>query len=134
MGRPLILETTFLIDLEREVRHGIGGPAHALLEREADTPLHVSFTIAGELAAGTSLGQRSRWEEFLSPFRVLPATLDVCWHYGEIYRHLQRNGMLIGTNDLWIAATAIAHEMPVVSRNRVHFSRVPGLEVIAYGD
>jgi predicted nucleic acid-binding protein len=134
MGRPLILETTYLIDLEREVRRGAAGPALALLEREADSPLHVTFTIAGELAAGTSLGERARWEEFLSPFRVLPATDDVCWHYGEIYRYLQRNGMLIGSNDLWIAATAVAHAMPIVTRNRAHFSRVPGVEVIAYAE
>lgn len=133
MVRPLILETTYLIDLEREVRRGAAGPALALLEREAESPLHVTFTIAGELAAGTSLGERARWEEFLSPFRVLPASDDVCWHYGELYRYLQRNGMLIGSNDLWIAATAVAHQMPIVTRNRAHFSRVPGIEIVAYG-
>lgn len=52
----------------------------------------------------------------------------------EIYRYLQRNNMLIGSNDLWIAATAVAHAMPIVTRNRAHFSRVPGVEVIAYAE
>jgi len=93
----------------------------------------VTFTSAGDLATGTSLGERSRWEEFLSPFRVLPSTDDVCWCYGEFYRYLQRNGMLIGSNDLWIAATAAANAMPLVTRNHRHFSRVPGIEVVAYG-
>ena len=133
MGRPLILETTYLIDLERELRRGPPGVAVALLEREADSPLYVTFTSAGELAAGASLSERARWEEFLSPFRVLPVTSDVCWRYGEIYRYLQRNGMLIGSNDLWIAATAVANEMSLVTRNQLHFSRVPGIEVVVYG-
>lgn len=133
MGRPLILETSYLIDLERELRRGRPGAAVELLEREVDSPLYVTFTIAGELAAGLSLDQRPRWEEFLAPFRVLPASIDVCWRYGEIYRHLQRAGTAIGSNDLWIAATAVAHEMPIVTRNDEHFSRVPGLEIVAYG-
>lgn len=133
MGRSLILETTYLIDLEREVRRGDSGPAHALLGREADSSLHVTFTVAGELAAGTSLGERERWVEFLSPFRILQSSSDVCWQYGDLYRYLQRNGMLIGTNDLWIASAAVAYEMPVVTGNRSHYARVPGLEIVDYG-
>jgi len=37
MGRPLILETTYLIDLERELSRGNRSGAVALLEREADS-------------------------------------------------------------------------------------------------
>jgi alpha-L-fucosidase 2 len=52
--------------------------------------------------------------------------------YGRAYRYLEANGLLIGGNDLWIAATALAHELPVVTRNAAHFGRVPGLEVLSY--
>ena len=45
-------------------------------------------------------------------------------------RDLAANGQLIGGNDLWIAATSLAHGMPLVTRNGDHFKRVPGLEVI----
>ena len=48
------------------------------------------------------------------------------------YRHLHDNGRLIGANDLWIAATGLAHHMPVVTRNVEHFRRVPDLEVESY--
>lgn len=128
----LILETTFLVDLEREAVSGEPGPAHAWLERHPDRPLHVTFTVAGELAAGPSLDERGRWEEFLAPFRVLPWTEDVAWLYGRAYRFLRKNGLLIGSSDLWIAATALAFEMPVVTRNRDAFERVPNLDVIGY--
>lgn len=132
MAARLILETTFLIDLERERHRSRGGPAQEMLARQAGDRLFVTFTVAGELAAGASLAERATWEAFLAPFHVLPCTRDVCWEYGKAFRHLQQNGLLIGTNDLWIAATALAHGMPVVTANAGHFRRVPGLEVLAY--
>jgi predicted nucleic acid-binding protein len=46
--------------------------------------------------------------------------------------YLQANALLIGANDLWIAAAGLAHGLPVVTRNAQHYSRVPGLEVIGY--
>jgi len=39
---------------------------------------------------------------------------------------------LIAANDLWIAATALAYRLPVVTRNVAHYERVPGLDVLAY--
>lgn len=134
MGVEVILETTFLIDLERELVRGVAGPAHSLLERLARQPLYLTFTIAGELAAGVSLSERSRWEELISPFHILACTQDVAWQYGSTYRYLRQQGLLIGGNDLWIAAAALAYAMPLVTRNVEHYRRVPGLEVVAYFD
>lgn len=126
----LILETTFLVDLERELAAGSDGPAQRFLAERADSPLAITFTSAGELAVG--VGDRRRWEAFVAPFPVLECTADTCWHYGEVYRFLRTNGLLIGTNDLWIAATALAHGQAVITRNVRDFQRVPGLEVLGY--
>jgi tRNA(fMet)-specific endonuclease VapC len=132
VGRSLIVETTFLIDLEREHRRGTPGPAVAFLENHPGARLYLPFIVAGELAAGTSLADRAKWEAFLGPFFVLGSNPEVCWAYGRTYRYLQENGRLIGGNDLWIAATALAHRMPVVTRNVGHYRRVPGLDVEEY--
>jgi tRNA(fMet)-specific endonuclease VapC len=128
----LILETTFLIDLERELARGETGPAQEFLAQQSAKPLHITFTVAGELAAGMPLDARPRWERFIAPFRVLPSSPDVCWEYGQAFRYLQANGLLIGANDLWIAATAIAYGKPVVTRNTHEFRRVPRLQVLVY--
>lgn len=69
----------------------------------------------------------------LSPFTVLPWTEDVSWRYGRLVRYLRDNGMLVGSDDLWIAATALVHDMPLVTRNDEEFGRVPGLDVLGYG-
>lgn len=132
MAESLILETTFLIDLERELAREKRGPAQAFLQENPASRLCITFTIAGEIAAGLSPSQRGIWERFLAPFHILPCTAEVSWRYGLLYRYLSDQGMLIGANDLWIAATAIGHSVPVVTRNARHFERAPGLEVRSY--
>lgn len=128
----LILETTFLIDLERETARDEPGAAHRFLRSRENERLSITFVTAGELAAGASLSEPERWLGFVRRFQVLQASTEVCWQYGKLYRYLQTNGLLIAGNDLWIAATALAHELPLVTRNLRHFQRVPGLEVVAY--
>lgn len=50
----------------------------------------------------------------------------------RLERHLQSGGNLIGTNDLWIAATALVHDMALVTNNADEFRKVPGLVVLEY--
>ena len=132
MEDALVLETTFLIDLERELARGEDGPALRFLESHPRHRLFITPTIAGELAAGTSLADRMRWQRFLQPFHTLPITEDVSWEYGRAARYLRENGSMIGGNDLWTAAAAVAHNVPVVTRNARHYRRVPGLEIAGY--
>jgi tRNA(fMet)-specific endonuclease VapC len=128
----LILETTFLVDLERELLASSPGAAHRFLEANPDSQLFITFTIAGELAAGPRIVDRSRWEQLLAPFEILSCSPEVSWRYGRLHRYLKENGLLIAANDLWIAATALAHDLPLVTRNSRHFARVPDLSVLAY--
>jgi len=131
MEQSLILETSFLIDFERERRRG-AGPAVAFLEARRDHKLYITHTIAGELASGLSLSEKQGWKAFIKPFQVLSWNAEVDWAYGQTFRYLQTNGLLIGSNDIWIAATALAHKCPLVSANVAHFQRIPNLEVVAY--
>lgn len=129
----MILDSTFLVDFEREASRGARGPATEFLERNPDAPLMITFTIAGELAAGESLGRdRTRWETFIAPFQLLGYTSEVAWHFGMIYRELRKNGTLIGANDLWISATAKAYGVPLVARNADDFARIAGLDIQRY--
>lgn len=49
--------------------------------------------------------------------------------YGEIRAMLGRQGQLIGNNDVWIAAHALAANLTLVTGNVGEFSRVPGLVI-----
>jgi tRNA(fMet)-specific endonuclease VapC len=129
----MILDSTFLVDLERERKRGEQGPAVAFLRTHEDVFFAITFTIAGELAAGRSLGlDREKWERFIHPFRMYAYSPEVAWTFGRAFRQLQREGTLIGANDLWIAATALANNVPIVTRNDRDFSRVEGLQVFGY--
>ena len=134
MAKSLILETSFLIDIERERIAQTEGIAHQFLDRYPNSHLFITETIAGELASGGSMDSRPNWEAFLAPFGILQIDRGVAWKYGRIYRYLRSNGMLIGANDLWIAATAIEHGYPVVTRDSAHYRRVPDLEILDYAD
>ena len=133
MVDALILETSFLVDLERELIVESAGPAQLFLQAHQAQKLHITFTIAGELAAGPRMSERATWERLVSPFEVIPCTPEVSWRYGRLYRYLRENGLLIDANDLWISATALASDMPLVTRNERHFGHVPELNVIGYG-
>jgi tRNA(fMet)-specific endonuclease VapC len=120
----VILDSTFLVDMEREARNKKPGPAMDFLKSHPDEILCVTFTIAGEMAAGESLQDRRQSEENLSPFRFFGNRSEVFWNYGQIYRDLKARGLLIGSNDMWIGATGLVYGQLVVTRNRQEFSHI----------
>lgn len=129
----MILDSTFLLDFERESAESKIGRATEFLQSHPDEELCITFTIAGEMAAGESMGRdRAKWESFIRPFRFLGYNDEVAWRFGEIYREPRRRGALLGANDMWTAATALTNEQPIVTRNADEFRRVSGLEVLSY--
>jgi tRNA(fMet)-specific endonuclease VapC len=128
----VILDTCFVIDAEREARTGKSGKMAAFLDAHLDAPLFLTFTISGELACGNSAAARPDWQRLISPYVVLPWVPEISFEYGCIYRELARKGELIGTNDLWIAAAARFHGLPLATNNAADFSRVRGLTLVPY--
>ena len=128
----LILNTNFVIAAEREAKRGQPAAVDRFLAAHEMAEFYITFNVAGELACGQSASELRDWQRLCRPFAVLPWSMEISWQYGEIYRQLQSTGQLIGTNDLWIAATALVHEMPVVTNNLDEFQRVNGLEVVAF--
>jgi tRNA(fMet)-specific endonuclease VapC len=49
--------------------------------------------------------------------------------YGEIRQCLKASGRLIGNNDLWIAAHALASDLTLITNNVAEFERVPNLKL-----
>lgn len=127
----LILDTNIIIAAEREARRGMTETIDRLISAHPDETYFITFTIAGELACGRSASPRKDWEKLCRPYPLLPWTKEISWQYGETYRDLAAKGELIGTNDLWIAATALVNEMAIVTKNVAEFRRVPGLTLVS---
>lgn len=65
----------------------------------------------------------------LEAHEIVEITEEVAGHYARIRADLERRGVMIGGNDLWIAATACAHGATLVTNNTGEFNRVSGLLV-----
>jgi predicted nucleic acid-binding protein len=67
--------------------------------------------------------------------RVLPAVTVLSYDlaaarvYGQVRAHLESAGRPVADADLQIAATALLHDLELVTGNVKHFRRVPGLRV-----
>jgi tRNA(fMet)-specific endonuclease VapC len=49
--------------------------------------------------------------------------------FARIRGDLRARGLTIGDNDVMIAATALQHDLTLVSRNRTHFARISDLNL-----
>jgi len=132
MGMSAFLfDTCFLIDLEREMRRG-AGKAHHFLEQNALSRACISWTVVGEFAEGFGDINHPTCAAMLSRFEILEMGDFTAHQYAVKTRSLRERNQLIGANDLWIAAAALAFSMPLVTNNITHFGRIPGLEVVGY--
>jgi tRNA(fMet)-specific endonuclease VapC len=89
------------------------------------------FIVIGELRAGFVVGRRGAENErllrrFLSKpgLDVLYADEQTTHHYASVFRHLRKQGTPIPTNDLWIAALVLQHDLVLASRD-ADFDHLP---------
>ncbi len=94
------------------------------------------FIVIGELLAGFRLGTREELNRkalrallTVRQTTLLYADSETPEHYASIFAELRRAGTPIPTNDIWIAAIARQHQLPVCSLDG-HFQYVKGLTVI----
>ncbi len=60
---------------------------------------------------------------------VQPMAIDSAEIYADIRSFLEKEGTIIGGNDLWIAAHALALDLTLVTNNIREFQRVPRLKI-----
>jgi predicted nucleic acid-binding protein len=133
MAEALIFDTTFVIDLQRERRGGEGsGRAQQFLRAHSEATLRLPATALGEFAEGFADPADPVLQTTAEHFDLLPVDAETAYCYGRLTRALRAAGRLIGSNDLWIAAAALRHDGPLVTRNADDFRRVPGLRVLTY--
>lgn len=92
----------------------------------------VSSITEAELCYGTEKSLRPQEngrivEDFLSRLTILPYDSKAANHFGNIKADLARKGLLIGENDIHIAAHARSQGLILVSNNLREFQRVQGL-------
>ena len=69
--------------------------------------------------------------DFLGPFPVINLDIAICKTFGTERARLRAMGTLIPDMDLLIGATALRHNLTLLSNNRRHFGRLPGLNIVS---
>jgi len=97
--------------------------------------VYLSVISSGELVAGFLKGTKFEYnnitlEKFLknSKVQLLNISKNTSDIYGKIYYELQKNGLLIPINDVWIAACAIETDSVLVTYDK-HFLSIPKLKL-----
>jgi tRNA(fMet)-specific endonuclease VapC len=66
---------------------------------------------------------------FLRGVHVIAVNRTVARHFGQMRGLPRRQGQLLPAPDLLIAATALAYDLTLVTRNLRHFQRIPGVRL-----
>lgn len=119
MSRPVLLDTSFLIALERETANGEIGPARHFLPSLRGRPLVVSIVSVEELLEGAT----DEVAAFASLQRFALQGLHLA-HARRCALLQRRAARRMGENDAWLVATAESINADVVGADRVAFERL----------
>lgn len=118
----------------------------ALLRRDADAERKLESYVQDEefitttricvceLFAGAYRSKKrdleiKRVKEFLSRMQLLEFSAQACERFGRLRSELESKGTPVGDFDVMIAAIALAHNQPVLTRDVGHFQKITGLAV-----
>lgn len=127
-----LLDTHFLVHLQREWFRNTPGPATDYLQRHAGDEFGVSVISASEFLEGYQ--NPADGGRFLDPFQPWPVTPQIARIGSRIRRDLRQQGEMTGDSDLLIAATALEGGRALVTDDPRHFERVSGLVVEGFRD
>jgi tRNA(fMet)-specific endonuclease VapC len=105
-----------------------------LLSDLAGDGLAISVITLGEVFDGAyghpdPPTEFDRYRRFFAGYALLPVTEDIAARFAEVRAFLRRQGQPIGDLDVLIAATALDHDLTLVTRNLRHFERIPNLKL-----
>lgn len=85
----------------------------------------------GLLGSTRAVELQAAWSRLLDSAFVLPIEETACSIYASVKHDLKKRGHPIPNNDIWIAALALQHDPPIVSRD-THFDVVEGVTRIGW--
>lgn len=109
-------------------------PAARTLERLIGSRVYVSYVTLAEVYERAFVSSNPQahlvgFRHFLSAYRLLGLSDPVVERFAETRALLRRRGQRIADFDLLIAATALHHDLTLLTFNLRHFERVPELKL-----
>ena len=119
MTRPVLLDASFLIALERETARGQVGPARRFLPALRGRPLVVSVVTVEEILEGAS--DEAAAVASLQRFTLQGLHLAQARRCALLQRRAARR---LGENDAWLVATAESLDADIVGADSAAFERL----------
>ncbi|TSC84104.1 MAG: hypothetical protein G01um101416_1134 [Microgenomates group bacterium Gr01-1014_16] len=120
----VVLDTSVIIDYLRQGGMGTGNFFLELVEQEVE--MEMSAVTVAELYVGktaqTGGKQRRKIDEIIGGVIINSPSLEMAKLVGEI-----RYKFKLSLQDAFVAALAMNEDLPVVSRDKKAFGRVPGI-------
>ena len=128
---PALLDTDTLSEIMKGVNPQVQDNARRYLTvfRHFTFSIMTRYEILRGLKARRATRQIARFEQRCQRSQVLPLTDDIIVQAAELYALLYQAGQLISDADILIAATALKHNLVMVTENVNHFRRIPGLAI-----
>ena len=126
-----LLDTDWAIDHLNGVQRTING-----LERFLPSGVGISIVSLAEIYEGiygsrNVPGEERAFQRLLELLEIVEIDSEICRIFARERRRLRSIGALIGDFDLLIGATAIHHNLTLLTGNRRHFGRIDGLSIFS---
>ena len=123
--RRILIDTSVVIDHFRKKNK----QRSLLYELSKENRLFLSAISKFEFLVGAKLAQMRQTEEIIEGFDILSFNSNVAVVASDIAKKLKAKNKIIEFRDIFIAATAIANDMPLSTLNVKHFERIDDLEL-----
>lgn len=88
------------------------------------------FEILRGMKVRAAIGQLKFFDLFCRQNEIIELNDKIISRAADIYADLYKRGQLVGDADILIAATALENNLPVVTNNESHFTRILGLQIL----
>ncbi len=126
-NKIVLVDTSILIDYYRKTDKEKS--AWITLVRQ-DYSFAISAITKYEIYSGATPNQLSFWDSVLQAITIIPFDEMAVDTAVIINSALKKKRKQLDLADLFIAATAIAHGLPIATLNRNHFDRIDTLNIV----
>lgn len=127
MDREIIcLDTSILIDYFRKAKK----KETFLFELAKDYDFVISVITKFEILNGSNEEQEEFWNQIFDRIQIISLGEKEIEVSSDILKKLKSRNKIISLPDIFIGATALAHNLRLATLNKDHFQRIETLELI----
>jgi tRNA(fMet)-specific endonuclease VapC len=126
-GQIVLADTSVMIDYFRKTNKN---KAQLITLAQQGYAFCISAITEYAIYSGATPAQLPFWNELLKKVQVIPFDQAAVKTAVEINRRLKYKRKQIDLADLFIAAIAVSHNLPLATLNKKHFDRIEELEII----